>query len=169
MLDLDRLEAIGKASCGDFTGPGELWSNWQAMIDEIRALQSAIRKHRDQRGDDRCWMDDEELYRVLPEGYVAPVRDTAVELDKCEQFIRCRHNPGTVYVSPEREIEELRSEIRRLNCVLELERKTDRDNWMRISASVESGKPPKPGGASLTPSEFKIILTPVEKESEKQP
>lgn len=34
---------------------------------EIRMLRNSIRHHRDQRGDDRCWMDDQELYAVLPE------------------------------------------------------------------------------------------------------
>lgn len=74
-------------------------------------LLQAIRKHRDQRGDDRCWMDDEELYAALPEGYTPPARDTAVMLKHCERFIVCRENPKTEYVSPEREIERLKGVI----------------------------------------------------------
>jgi hypothetical protein len=74
----------------------------------IDKLERAIREHRDQRGDDRCWRDDEELYEVLPEGYEVPTRDTAVELSLCERFIKNRQNPKTEYVSPEREIERLR-------------------------------------------------------------
>jgi chromosome segregation ATPase len=70
--------------------------------------ETAIRKHRDQRGDDRCWMDDEELYKILPEGYTPPLRDSAVELKNCQRFIDCRNNPATTYVSPQRMIEELR-------------------------------------------------------------
>jgi len=35
---------------------------------ETLKLRAAIRKHRDQRLDDRCWMDDFELYEALPEG-----------------------------------------------------------------------------------------------------
>lgn len=80
---------------------------------------AAIRKHRDQRGDDRCWLDDEELYRVLPEGYVAPYRDSSVELDLCRQYIACRHNPNTVYVSPQRRIEELELEVSKLKDLLD--------------------------------------------------
>lgn len=80
----------------------------------IAELEAAIRKHRDQRGDDRCWLDDEELYRTLPEGYTPPARDCAVELENCEQFIRNRKNPATEYVSPERRIEELEQRIDRL-------------------------------------------------------
>lgn len=83
-------------------------SRFRSHRQEVSALQSAIRKHRDQRGDDRCWMDDEELYIVLPEGYTPPPRDTAVELKNCERFIASRQNPKTEYVSPEREIERLK-------------------------------------------------------------
>ena len=75
--------------------------------EEIEHLRNAIRKHRDQRGDDRCWLDDEELYKVLPEGYTVPERDTSVELHRCEKYIACRHNPNTKYTSPQRRIEEL--------------------------------------------------------------
>jgi hypothetical protein len=74
----------------------------------VELLLAAIRKHRDQRGDDRCWRDDEELYRVLPEGYTPPARDSAVELENCKRFIACRQSPSTEYVSPEREIERLK-------------------------------------------------------------
>jgi hypothetical protein len=81
---------------------------------KCRNLEAAIRKHRDERGDDRCWKDDEELYQVLSEGYTPPERDTAVELHNCEKFIACRQNPATVYVSPQRRIEELLQENERL-------------------------------------------------------
>jgi hypothetical protein len=87
---------------------------------EIERLRAAIRKHRDQRGDDRCWMDDEELYKVLPEGYVPPERDTSVELEHCRRFIACRRNPATAYVSPERRIEELEEERIRLANVVHI-------------------------------------------------
>ncbi len=33
--------------------------------ERIKELEAAIRKHRDQRGDDRCWIDDLDLYRNL--------------------------------------------------------------------------------------------------------
>lgn len=82
-------------------------------------LQESIRTHRDQRGDDRCWMDDEQLYAVLPEGYTPPERDTAVELERCQQYIACRRNPRTVYVSPQRRIDELEVEVATLRAALE--------------------------------------------------
>ena len=85
----------------------------------IEKLFSAIRKHRDQRGDDRCWLDDEELYKVLPEGYEPPVRDSCVQLELCKKFIECRHNPSTIYISPQRRIEELEEENKKLKEKIE--------------------------------------------------
>lgn len=35
---------------------------------EVERLRAAIREHRDQKGDDRCYLDDDVLYAVLPEG-----------------------------------------------------------------------------------------------------
>ena len=84
----------------------------------VSELEEGVRAHRDQKGDDRCWMDDETLYRLLPEGYDPPARDSRVELAMCEKFIACRHNPGTEYVSPQRRIEELEAEVRRLESIL---------------------------------------------------
>ncbi len=78
---------------------------------ELVTLQQAVRAHRDARGDDRCWLDDESLYKALPEGYEPPARDTTVELKRCERFILNRHNPAMVYVSPQRRIEELEARI----------------------------------------------------------
>lgn len=70
--------------------------NPQARIDQ---LEAAIRKHRDQRGDDRCWLDDLELYAVLPEG---PPTHEAMALPPREQFLancarfhESRQAPGT--------------------------------------------------------------------------
>lgn len=78
----------------------------------IRDLEAAIRLHRDQRGDDRCWQDDETLYQILPEGYTPPQRDTKVELENCQRYITCRQNPVTVYISPQRRIDELEARLK---------------------------------------------------------
>ncbi len=96
------------------------------LATEIEKLRAAIRKHRDQRGDDRCWLDDEELYKALPEGYTPPARDSCVELKLCQKYIESRHNPSTIYVSPQREIERLRDKYHKLllelnnDCQLEI-------------------------------------------------
>lgn len=87
---------------GDYHYPAGLLNEGAARIE---VLEAAIRAHRDVRGDDRCWRDDEALYGVLPEGYTPPERDTAVELENCKRYIATRQHPQTEYVSPERAIE----------------------------------------------------------------
>lgn len=79
-------------------------------MDALSALQQAVREHRDARGDDRCWLDDETLYKCLPEGYTPVERDTTVELDMCRKFILNRRHPLTIYESPQRCIERLEKE-----------------------------------------------------------
>ena len=81
-------------------------------LEKVAELEAAIRRHRDQRGDDRCWMDDSWLYAILPEGYSPPAIDSAVELENCKRFIECRRNPATTYVSPQRRIDELEAVLR---------------------------------------------------------
>lgn len=87
------------------------------LIEKVGLYEAAIRKHRDEKGDNRCWLDDDELYKVLPEGYTPPKRDQAVELDNCKKYIDCRHNPGTEYVSPDKEIERLRGVLKEIQVV----------------------------------------------------
>ena len=55
-----------------------------SLKDEVLKLRNAIRSHRDQKGDDRCWMDDIELYKALPEG----VAEADLSLLSDEQFRR---------------------------------------------------------------------------------
>lgn len=95
---------------------------------EVERLRQAIRTHRDQRGDDRCWQDDETLYNVLPEGYTPPVRDTSVELELCQRYIASRHNPATTYISPQREIDELYAKLRRQALVIHQRQ----ESWQRM-------------------------------------
>ena len=42
--------------------------NTEKLIEEVLRLRNAIRTHRDQEGHDRCWLDDGDLYCILPEG-----------------------------------------------------------------------------------------------------
>ncbi len=63
---------------------------------EAARLRDAIRKHRDQRGDDRCWLDDQDLYMALgPESINAntalPPRDQFLE--SCRRFWDQRQAP----------------------------------------------------------------------------
>lgn len=88
--------------------------------DEYEKLAVAIRNHRDQRGDDRCFRDDYTLYSILPEGYKAPSEDTCVQLELCKKYIASRQNPNTIYISPQRRIEELEQKVIELETYLEV-------------------------------------------------
>ncbi len=79
-------------------------------INRINELEAAIRKHRDMRGDDKCFQDDAELYGILTEGDTRPERDTAVTIENCQRYIECRQQ-GRDYVSPQRRIEELEAKV----------------------------------------------------------
>lgn len=87
---------------------------------EVEKLREGIRRHRDSwlRGDDKCWKDNEELYKLLPERYSPPSRDTLVELSNCEKYIASCHDPRVEYVSPQRRIEKLEAEVRQLRGLL---------------------------------------------------
>ena len=87
------------------------------LSERLTSLQTAVRNHRDQRGDDRCWLDDLELYKHLPEGVAsADLRQCSPEvmLENCKRFIASRHNPDLEYLSPQRQIENLEEELKKL-------------------------------------------------------
>lgn len=78
---------------------------------EIEKLRDAIRQHRDEKGHDRCWMDDDRLYSMLPEGNegvdtTLPPRECF--LKNCEKFYENRQKGdepwyaenGQVYPAP---------------------------------------------------------------------
>ena len=77
-------------------------------------LMQAIRKHRDMRGDDRCYQDDHDLYLILPEGDTRPETEVAVTIENCQRYIECRQS-GREYVSPQRRIKDL--EIQLLHAI----------------------------------------------------
>jgi hypothetical protein len=62
----------------------------------VAELESAIRNHRDQKGDDRCWMDDQSLYAVLKDGNLGDntVGDQAKMLKNCERYVHLRCQGG---------------------------------------------------------------------------
>ncbi|HLC45488.1 MAG TPA: hypothetical protein VJI67_01285 [archaeon] len=67
------------------------------LATEVLRLRTQIRKHRDQRGDDRCWLDDLELYSILPEKTKADLTLPPREkfLKSCARFWESRQeNPG---------------------------------------------------------------------------
>lgn len=53
-------------------------------MDRITQLEEAIRKHRDAKGHDRCFENDLELYKLLPEGLS---EDYTTKLPSKEEFL----------------------------------------------------------------------------------
>jgi hypothetical protein len=72
-----------------------------AYLDTIAMYESKIRQIRDQFGDDKCWMDWEVLFKMLPEGYVPVKQDIAIQIENCKQYLLCR-SKGTEYLPPPR-------------------------------------------------------------------
>ncbi|HEU4402033.1 MAG TPA: hypothetical protein VFT43_07995 [Candidatus Polarisedimenticolia bacterium] len=64
----------------------------EQLAGEVLRLRQGIRQHRDERGDDRCWLDDQRLYSLLPDKKAAittlPPKD--VFLKSCERFWKTR-------------------------------------------------------------------------------
>lgn len=76
---------------------------------QLLKLRNAIRQHRDEKGHDRCWMDDQRLYEVLPDKIdidtTLPSRECF--LKNCEKFYENRQNGqvwyaenGAIYPTP---------------------------------------------------------------------
>ena len=91
------------------------------MSNEVELLKNAIRKHRDQKADDRCVFDDEELYSVLNEPIPCDRRVGSKEemLKNCKRFIetRCEQGGWKTYQELEQENKELKLEVKRLKGV----------------------------------------------------
>lgn len=69
--------------------------------DDIKRLRHAIRLHRDQRGDDRCWLDDLRLWKLLPD---TVLDDTAIPddaMDRCRAYYRNRRADAADPIPPE--------------------------------------------------------------------
>ncbi len=68
--------------------------NKEKLRQEVRRLRHGIRAHRDQRGDDRCWIDDEKLYGLLPDGvHAETLLDPELMLRNCKRFVETRQHP----------------------------------------------------------------------------
>ena len=65
----------------------------QQKILRIKKLRSVIREHRDQKGDDRCWIDDYMVWNELPETKKKihlPTYDEGME--RCRKFYENRNS-----------------------------------------------------------------------------
>lgn len=68
----------------------------EALIAEAQTRRDSIRDHRDQRGDNRCWLDDDKLYMGLPEGYRPNTHmDFDLMYPNCKRFLQTRVHPDS--------------------------------------------------------------------------
>ena len=90
--------------------------SYEALQIRIKTLEDAIRKHRDQRGDDRCWLDDKELYGVLKDGKQADfsLPPKCEFLESCRRFWEQRSDNRIAFDPHGMTIAQLQDEIKRL-------------------------------------------------------
>lgn len=79
---------------------------YNAVCIRLEQFRSAIKDHRDQYSDDRCWMDDQKLYRVLGDGDLGDnhIGDKRAMLENCKRFLdqRCAEGgPWATYAELE--------------------------------------------------------------------
>jgi hypothetical protein len=69
---------------------GLLYGSYKRVVE----LELAIKRHRDERGNDRCWLDDARLYAVLPGAkqltIVLPPKEEF--LQECDKYWECRQS-----------------------------------------------------------------------------
>jgi len=84
---------------------------------EKTKFRHAIRNHRDQRGDDRCYLDDAELYSVLGESEAVTVLPPKeVFLANCARFHASRQKPGEKYETEEERHQDLKTKVAELEA-----------------------------------------------------
>jgi hypothetical protein len=83
--------------------------------DRIAELEAAIKQHRDQKLDDRCWLDDQKLYAVLKDGNTGDNSTPPMDamLANCKRFLEKRCSPGDwkTYQELETENAKLRKQL----------------------------------------------------------
>jgi hypothetical protein len=66
------------------------------LLEEATRLRAEIRRHRGERGHERCWLDDSRLYETLPEGCPSamPLPPQKLFLANCARYWRDRQSPS---------------------------------------------------------------------------
>jgi hypothetical protein len=83
-------------------GPAPETNPIPELVAEILRLRKGIRNHRDQKNDDRCWLDDYALYALLGEDQPNTALPPTEEfMANCRRFCESRQKPGDTYVTVE--------------------------------------------------------------------
>lgn len=96
---------------------GDLSEKLEEKDKRIKELETAIKNHRAQKVDDKCWMDDDVLYSVLNDGIKADYKVGCQEemLKNCARYIQKRTEDGEwpTYAELEQKIKELEHKLNR--------------------------------------------------------
>lgn len=103
----------------------------ESLAADNKRLREGIEKHRDQKGDDRCWLDDQELYAIVDpdikvEGSLPPRCDF---LASCERFWEQRQSTSDTFALDHPTIGQMERTIKRLRERLEF--LGHENNWTR--------------------------------------
>jgi len=94
----------------------------ELLLAKLDELVNAVKRHHDQHGDDRCWLDDEELYLAF--GLLPGDRRVGSKeemLANCKRFVerRCEEGgPWKSYAALEAENDELRKKVEFVEAAL---------------------------------------------------
>lgn len=120
-VERELLDAqAGCIHCGDggLVEIDSLLAYCRCPIGENLRLRAAVINHRSQRSDDRCWLDDQELYAVLGDGDLGDNRvgDKTAMLENCKRFLdqRCQAGGWKTYAEMEAERERLCDSVKPL-------------------------------------------------------
>lgn len=104
---------------------------------EIARLREAIAKHRDQKGDDRCWLDDRELYAALDPSVPADqsLPPKCDFLKSCERYWEQRQSLSDTFTLKHPTIGQMNREITRLREALAVF--AEPKNWNRHKPYME--------------------------------
>jgi len=115
----------------------------EELLSQLIAIRHAIRTHRDQVGDYRCWVDDEVLYhRFLPEleGYTAILPSSGEFHSFCVAYYEKRQDPAetdTIEIPLDSSIAPLELNYDNQIVNRDLESKNDLDLINELTAWVE--------------------------------
>ncbi len=113
------LVSLARAECKHAEALAEMseavWRAINLRQDRIRQLETAIRTHRDLKGDDRCYLDDATLYEVLGEEVPQCTLPPKCEfLESCGRYWEQRQSHVALPSPNEMTIAQLQARVREL-------------------------------------------------------
>lgn len=82
-----------------FSGYGvERWmiESYRTTLLKVQALRDAIREHKDEKGHDRCWLDDQKLPEASPGDLELPPREEFIQ--NCHRYWEHRQDPSATFI-----------------------------------------------------------------------